>query len=78
MLRFRGSPSSTWYGRMDIFLMDLGFTKSEVGSNLYFKVECKRLVYDEDLIQRTHCRCKEVVMKTERAPQDGVSIWDKV
>ena len=29
----------TWYGRMDIFLMSLGFTKSKSYSNLYFKVE---------------------------------------
>ena len=30
---------------MDSFLMDLGFTKSKVGSNLYIKVESVRLVY---------------------------------
>jgi hypothetical protein len=27
-----------WYGRIDSFLMSLGFTKSKVDSNLYFKV----------------------------------------
>jgi hypothetical protein len=27
-----------WYGRIDIFLTILGFTKSKVDSNLYFKV----------------------------------------
>jgi hypothetical protein len=27
-----------WYGRIDSFLTRLGFTKSKVGSNLYFKV----------------------------------------
>jgi hypothetical protein len=27
-----------WYGRIDIFLTSLGFTKSKVDSNLYFKV----------------------------------------
>jgi hypothetical protein len=27
-----------WYGRIDNFLMSLGFTKSKVDSNLYFKV----------------------------------------
>ena len=36
--------SRTWYGRMDIFLMSLGFTKSKVDSNLYFKVEEEILV----------------------------------
>jgi hypothetical protein len=28
-----------WYGRIDNFLMSLGFTKSSVDPNLYFKVE---------------------------------------
>jgi hypothetical protein len=27
-----------WYGRIDSFLMSLGFTKSKVDSNLYFKI----------------------------------------
>jgi hypothetical protein len=27
-----------WYGRIDNFLMSLGFTKSKAYSNLYFKV----------------------------------------
>jgi hypothetical protein len=27
-----------WYGRIDSFLMSLGFTKSKVDPNLYFKV----------------------------------------
>ena len=34
----------TWYGRMDIFLMSLGCTKSQVDSNLCFKVEGERSV----------------------------------
>ena len=38
------SSSSTWYNRMEKFLMGLGFTKSKVDSNLYFKVEGGRLV----------------------------------
>ena len=28
-----------WYGRIDGFLMSLGFTKSKADSNLYYKVE---------------------------------------
>ena len=28
----------TWYGRINSFLMSLGFTKSKADSNLYFKV----------------------------------------
>ena len=44
MLHFRGSDckrsrGSTWYGRMDRFLMNLGFIESKVDSNLCFKVE---------------------------------------
>ena len=31
--------SRTWYGRMDSFLISLGFTKSKADSNLYYKVE---------------------------------------
>ena len=31
----------TWYDRMDRLLMILGFTKSKVDSNFYFKVEGK-------------------------------------
>ena len=31
--------SRAWYGRIDGFLMNLGFTKSKVDSNLYWKVE---------------------------------------
>ena len=29
----------TWYNRIDSFLSNLGFTKSKVDSNLYYKVE---------------------------------------
>ena len=29
----------TWYGRIDSFLSNLGFTKSKADSNLYYKVE---------------------------------------
>ena len=43
----------TWYNRMENFLMRLGFTKSKVDSNLYFKVEGEILVmlllYVDDL-----------------------------
>ena len=44
MLRFRGSDcrrsrGSTWYAKIDILLISLGFTKSKVDSNLYYKFE---------------------------------------
>jgi hypothetical protein len=42
-----------WYGRIDNFLTSLGFTKSKVDSNLYFKVMNDEpvilLMYVEDL-----------------------------
>ena len=47
---YRRSLISTWYDNMDNFLMDLGFTESKLGSNLYFKVEFERLEYADDLI----------------------------
>ena len=34
-----------WYGRIDSFLMSMGFTKSKADPNLYFKV-----IEDEDVI----------------------------
>ena len=43
----------TWYGRIDNFLMSLGFTKSKTDPNLYFKVEDGNqvilLLYVDDL-----------------------------
>ena len=43
----------TWYDRIDGFLSSLGFTKSKVDSNLYYKVEDDNLVilllYVDDL-----------------------------
>ena len=60
MLHFRGSDckrssSSTWYERMENFLMVLGFTKSKEYSNIYFKVEGRRpvmlLLYVDDLLK---------------------------
>ena len=43
----------TWYDRIDSFLSSLGFTKSKVDSNLYYKVEDGNwvilLMYVDDL-----------------------------
>ena len=43
----------TWYDRIDSFLSSLGFTKSKVDSNLYYKVEDDNpvmlLLYVDDL-----------------------------
>ena len=38
----------TWYDRIDSFLSSLGFTKSKVDSNLYYKVEDGNLVVIAD------------------------------
>ena len=44
----------TWYDRIDGFLSSLGFTKSKVDSNLYYKVEDGNpvilLLYVDDLL----------------------------
>jgi hypothetical protein len=37
LYELKQSPRA-WYGRIDSFLTSLGFTKSKVDSNLYFKV----------------------------------------
>jgi hypothetical protein len=37
LYRLKQAPRA-WYGRIDSFLTSLGFTKSKVDSNLYFKV----------------------------------------
>jgi hypothetical protein len=37
LYRLKQAPRA-WYGRIDSFLMSLGFTKSKADSNLYFKV----------------------------------------
>jgi hypothetical protein len=60
-----------WYGRIDSFLTSLGFTKSKVDSNLYFKVMNDELVvlllYVDDLFLTreekliTDCKRKLVV-----------------
>jgi len=46
-------PPRAWYGRNDSFLTSLGFTKSKVDPNLYFKVMNDKLVilllYVDDL-----------------------------
>ena len=43
----------TWYGRIDNFLSNLGFTKNKADSNLYYKVEdgnpVMLLLYVDDL-----------------------------
>ena len=67
---YRRSLISTWYDNMDNFLMDLGFTESKLGSNLYFKVEDGILVYvnvltgeDELIVYAKRKLSTEVKMK---------------
>jgi hypothetical protein len=49
-----------WYGRMDNFLMSLGFTKSKVDPDMYYKVEDGSpvilLLYIDDLFLMGECR----------------------
>jgi hypothetical protein len=45
-----------WYGRIGSFLTSLGFTKSKVDSNLYFKVMNDESIGEENLI--TDCKNK--------------------
>jgi hypothetical protein len=52
LYRLKQAPRS-WYGRIDSFLMSLGFMKSKADSNIYFKVMSDELVilllYVDDL-----------------------------
>jgi hypothetical protein len=43
LYRLKQAPRA-WYGRIDSFMTSLGFTKSKVDSNLYFKVMNDELV----------------------------------
>jgi hypothetical protein len=53
LYRLKKDPRA-WYGRIDSFLTSLGFTKSKVDSNLYFKVTNDEpvilLLYVDDLL----------------------------
>jgi hypothetical protein len=56
-----------WYGRIDSFLMSLGFTKSKADSNLYFKIMENEpvilLLYVDDLFligeEKLIAECKQ-------------------
>jgi hypothetical protein len=80
----------SWYGRIDSFLMNLGFTKSKVDPNLYFKIENDGLVIlllyvdeffltdEENII--TDCK-KKLVAKFEKKDLGlmhyflGLEVW---
>jgi hypothetical protein len=79
-----------WYGRIDNFLMSLGFTKSSADPNLYFKVEDGEtvilLLYVYDLfltgVEKLITKCKRKV-DTEFKMKDlgmmhyflGLEVW---
>jgi hypothetical protein len=79
-----------WYGRIDTFLTSLGFTKSKVDSNLYFKVMNDEpvivLLYADDLFlkgeERLITDCKKK-LTTEFEMKDlglmhyflGLEVW---
>ena len=60
--------------------MELGFTKSKVGSNLYFKVECGKPICVDDLIEEDEIIVdkKEEVLKIEIEPPDVSLVWDQL
>jgi hypothetical protein len=68
--KLKQSPR-TWYGKIDSFLTRLGFTKSKVNPNLYFKVMNDEtiilLLYVDDLFLNgeekiiTDCKKKIIV-----------------
>jgi hypothetical protein len=59
-----------WYGRIDSFLMSLGFTKSKADSNLYFKIMDNEpvilLLYVDDLFligeEKLIAECKKILV----------------
>jgi hypothetical protein len=79
-----------WYGRIDSFLTSLGFTKSKVDSNLYFKVMNDEhvifLLYVDDLFLTgeekliTNCN-KKLIAEFEMKDLDlmhyflGLEVW---
>jgi hypothetical protein len=82
-----------WYGRIDIFLMSLGFTNNKANPNLYYKVEDNGLVilllYVDDLFlsgnEKITTECKrnistEFEMKYLAMMQYflGLEVWQKL
>jgi hypothetical protein len=81
-----------WYGRIDNFLMSLGFTKSSADPNLYFKVEDGEpvilLLYVDDLfltgVENIITECKRK-LATEFEMKDlgmmhyflGLEVWQR-
>ena len=59
----------TWYGRIDSFLMSLGFTKSKADSNLYYKVvdgdHVKLLMYVDDMFLTGE---EKLILDSKRKP----------
>ena len=71
---FKQAPRP-WYGRIDGFLMNLGFTKSKFDSNLYYKVEDDRimilLLYVDDLFLTG----KNIITLNVRRKLNGYAEW---
>jgi hypothetical protein len=83
----------TWYGKIDSFLTSLGFTKSKVDSNIYFKVMNDEpiilLMYVDDLFLTreekliTDCK-KKLVAKFEMKDLSlmhyflGLEVWQSL
>jgi hypothetical protein len=92
LYRLKQAPRA-WYGRIDIFLTSLGFTKSKDDSNLYFKVMNDEpmilLLYVDDLFLSreenliTECK-KKLTSKFDMKYHDlmhyflGLEVWQSL
>ena len=74
-----------WYERIDSYLMKLGFTRSEVNPNLYFKVEDDKplilVLYVNDLFLTgadplIH-KCKREPASEFEMKDQGLEVWQK-
>eukprot|EP00253_Pinus_taeda_P025713 PITA_25713 len=74
-----------WYERIDSYLMKLGFTRSEVGPNFYFKVEDDKplilVLYVDDLfLTGTYLlihKCKRELASKLEMKDLGLEVWHK-
>jgi len=82
---FKQAPKA-WYGRIDDCLMSLGFTKSKVNPNLYFKVMDGGLVilllYVDDLfltgVEKLIDECKRMLALEFEMKEHyflGLEVW---
>ena len=74
-----------WYERIDSYLIKLGFTRSEVDPNLYFKVEDDKhlilVLYVDDLFltgaDPLIPKCKRELASEFEMKDQGLEVWQK-